>query len=209
MRVTVLFFAAFKDLLGARQQTMAVGDGATVDSLLARLYEAHPALRKYDDTLLVAVNQEFVDRGTKLSERDEVALMPPVSGGAGAIAIQRKAVDLRAVVDSVHRNDAGAIVAFLGTVRSEPGVAALDYEVYEAMALKEMRRLADETKAKFGVLDIAIMHRLGRVPVGQPSVAIAVAARHRPEAFAACEWLMTQLKQVVPIWKTERPPSRK
>ena len=81
MRLTVLFFATFRDVVGAGETTMAVGSAATVDSLLARLYEAHPQLRKYDDTLLVAVNQEFVDRGTKLSDGDEVALMPPVSGG--------------------------------------------------------------------------------------------------------------------------------
>ena len=204
MRVKVLFFAMFRDVVGARETTMTLGGRATVDSLLARLYQAHPELRKYDDTLLVAVNQDFVDRGMKLSDGDEVALMPPVSGGAGTVRIQRRAIDFEALVDSVHRHDAGAIVAFLGTVRSDPGVAALDYEVYEAMARKQMDRLADETKAKFGVLDVAIVHRLGRIAVGRPSVGIAISSRHRREAFAACEWLMEQLKRVVPIWKTER-----
>lgn len=204
MRVSVLFFAMFRDAVGARRRTMSLGESATVASLLDRIYESHPGLRAYDGTLLVAVNESFVDRARKLSDGDEVALMPPVSGGAGAIAIQRTAIDLASVVGSVHRRDAGAVVAFLGSVRADPGVVALDYEVYEAMALKEMRRLAEATKAKFGVLEIAVVHRLGRVPVGRPSVAIAVASRHRREAFAACEWLMARLKEIVPIWKTER-----
>lgn len=121
------------------------------------------------------------------------------------IAIQRKAIDLKALVDAVRRDDAGAVVTFLGTVRSEPGVAALDYEVYEAMALKQMRRLAVEAKKKFGVLEVAVVHRLGRIRVGVASVAIAVSGRHRREAFEACEWLMEELKQVVPIWKGDSP----
>jgi len=119
------------------------------------------------------------------------------------IEIQRKAIDFGSLVDAVHRHEAGAVVAFLGTVRREPGLVALDYEVYKSMALKQMARLADRAKEKFGVLDVAIVHRLGRIPVGRASVGIAVSAPHRREAFGACEWLMDQLKRIVPIWKTE------
>jgi len=122
------------------------------------------------------------------------------------IKIQREVIDFGTLIDVVHRNEAGAVVTFLGTVRREPGLVALDYEVYESMALKQMARLADRAKEKFGVLEVAIVHRLGRIPVGRASVAIAVSAAHRREAFGAAEWLMDQLKRIVPIWKSERSP---
>lgn len=119
------------------------------------------------------------------------------------IAVQRGRIDIAAVVDSVRRQDAGAVVLFLGTVRADPGVAALDYEVYRPMAIRRMTDLVDRAKAKFGVLDVSIVHRLGRVPVGGDSVAIACSAPHRKEAFAACGWAMDEVKRIVPIWKAE------
>ena len=121
------------------------------------------------------------------------------------IGIQRTAIDLEAVVDSVHRHDAGAVVLFIGTVRADPGVRALDYEVYRPMALKKMAEIAERAKGKFGALEVSIVHRLGRISVGRPSVAIAVSAPHRGEAFAACEWAMGEVKKVVPIWKAKAP----
>lgn len=119
------------------------------------------------------------------------------------IAVQRARIDVRAVVDSVRRDEAGAVVLFLGTVRADPGVSALDYEVYKPMALRKMSELADRAKAKFGVLEVSIVHRLGRIPVGGDSVAIACAASHRREAFDACAWAMDEVKRIVPIWKAE------
>jgi molybdopterin synthase catalytic subunit len=120
------------------------------------------------------------------------------------LAIQRAAIRPEAVVDAVHRHDAGATVLFLGTVRADPGVEALDYEVYRPMALKKMADIAKQAKAKFGVLEMAMVHRLGRIPVGRPSVAIACSAAHRQAAFDACSWAMEEVKKIVPIWKTER-----
>lgn len=125
------------------------------------------------------------------------------------IAVQRGRIDIEAVVDSVRRDDAGAIVLFLGTVRADPGVAALDYEVYKAMAVRKQTELAERAKAKFGVLEVSIAHRLGRVPVGGDSVAIACSAAHRKEAFAACGWAMDEVKRIVPIWKSEAAPARR
>jgi molybdopterin synthase catalytic subunit len=119
------------------------------------------------------------------------------------IDVRRARIDLEAVVDSVRRDDAGAIVLFVGTVRSDAGVRALDYEVYRPMAIKSLTALAEQAKDKFGLTDMSIVHRLGRVPVGGDSVAIACAAVHRAEAFAACAWVMDEVKRVVPIWKTE------
>ncbi len=130
--------------------------------------------------------------------------MPPVSGGAGGvIKIQRTAIDVQAVVDSVRRYDAGAVVLFLGTVRSDPGVAALDYEVYRPMALKKMNEIAERARKKFEILDVSIVHRLGRIKLGGDSVAVAISAPHRREAFAAAAWAMDEMKKVVPIWKAE------
>lgn len=124
------------------------------------------------------------------------------------IEIARRRIDPVAVMDSVRRDDAGAVVLFLGTVRAEPRVAALEYEVYVPMARKVLTELVDQARAKFGVLDVSIVHRVGRVPVGADSVAIACSAVHRREAFEAGEWIMDEVKRIVPIWKTE-PPRRK
>src|SRR2546426_12804912 len=154
-----------------------------------------------------AVNHEFGEPASRLREGDEVALMPPVSGGAGGfVEIQRKAIDVEAVVDSVRRDDAGALVLFLGSVRSDPGVEALDYEVYRPMALKKMHEIAEAARKKFGVLEVSIVHRLGRISPGGDSVAIAGSAPHRAEAFGAAAWAMDEVKKVVPLWKTERQP---
>jgi len=119
------------------------------------------------------------------------------------INVGRARIDLEAVVDSVRRDEVGAIVLFVGTVRSDAGVRALDYEVYRPMAIKSLTTLAERAKDKFGLTDMSIVHRLGRVPVGGDSVAIACAAVHRAEAFAACAWVMDEVKRIVPIWKTE------
>jgi molybdopterin synthase catalytic subunit len=119
------------------------------------------------------------------------------------IDVRRARIDLEAVVDSVRRDDAGAIVLFVGSVRSDEGVRALDYEVYRPMAIKSLTTLAERATAKFGLTDISIVHRLGRVPIGGDSVAVACAAVHRAEAFAACAWVMDEVKRIVPIWKTE------
>lgn len=123
------------------------------------------------------------------------------------IEITRRRIDMGAVVDSVRRDDAGAIVLFLGTVRADADVAALDYEVYVPMARKVLAELAERAKAKFGVLELSVAHRIGRVPLGGDSVAVACAAAHRHEAFEACAWVMDEVKRMVPIWKSV-PPRR-
>ncbi len=124
------------------------------------------------------------------------------------IEIQRTRIDVDSVVNSVRRDDAGAIVVFLGTVRLDSGMRALDYEVYKPMALRTMADLVERAREKFGVLEVSIAHRVGRVPVGGDSVVIACAAAHRSEAFGACAWAMDEVKRIVPIWKTEAGPRR-
>jgi MoaE-MoaD fusion protein len=208
MQIRLRLFATYREIVGSRQLAWSVDDGTTAGELVDQVLAKYPRLRAHRDAMLVAVNESFATPDIGLQEGDEVALMPPVSGGADRIKIQREAIDVESVVDSVRRPDAGAVVLFLGTVRSDRSVRALDYEVYRPMAMKQMTRIADETKAKFGALEIAIVHRLGRIAVGIPSVAIAVSAAHRAEAFAACEWAMDQVKQIVPIWKTESSRTR-
>jgi molybdopterin synthase catalytic subunit len=123
------------------------------------------------------------------------------------IDVTRRRIDVEAVLASVRRDEAGAVVLFLGSVRADPGVAALDYEVYVPMAEKVFAELVDRARSKFHLLDMSIVHRVGRVPVGGDSVAIACSAAHRREAFDACAWAMDEVKRVVPIWKSE-PPRR-
>jgi len=131
------------------------------------------------------------------------------------IAVQRSRIDVARVVDGVRRDDAGAVVVFLGSVRADAGVRALDYEMYVPMAEKALAALVEGAKSKFEVLEMSIVHRVGRVPVGEDSVVIACSAAHRGAAFAACSWAMDEVKRIVPIWKTEssamprRAPSRR
>ena len=124
------------------------------------------------------------------------------------IEVTRRRIDVEAVLASVRRDEAGAVVLFLGSVRADPGVAALDYEVYVPMAEKVFSELVDRATSKFHLLGMSIVHRIGRVPVGGDSVAIACAATHRREAFEACAWAMDEVKRIVPIWKSE-PPRRR
>ena len=209
VRVQVRLFATYREIVGAAQLTWSAKEGTTAGGLVDQVLAKYPRLGGHRETMLVAVNQSFASSEVTLHEGDEVALMPPVSGGAGLVEIQRGTIDVEAVVDSVQRHDAGAVVLFLGTVRSDPGVQALDYEVYRPMALKQMEEIAILAKKKFGVLEISTVHRLGRIAVGRPSVAIAVSAVHRAEAFAACEWAMNEVKRIVPIWKTESSARRR
>jgi len=121
------------------------------------------------------------------------------------IAVQRSRIDVASFLDGVRRDDAGAVVVFLGSVRADAGVRALDYEVYVPMAEKALAVLVEGAKSKFEVLEMSIVHRVGRVPVGEDSVVIACSAAHRGAAFAACSWAMDEVKRIVPIWKTESP----
>jgi molybdopterin synthase catalytic subunit len=205
MQILVRLFATYREITGAKELKVRLSDGATLRVLLDSLYAKHPRLKGYEETMLLAVNHEFAEPASRLREGDEVALMPPVSGGAGGfVEIQRTAIDTEAVVASVRRDDAGAVVLFVGTVRSDPGVKALDYEVYRPMALKKMAEIVAVARKRFTVLEMTIVHRLGRVAVGRPSVAIACSTAHRREAFEAASWAMDEMKKVVPIWKTER-----
>ena len=205
MEVHVLFFAAYRELVGLRETVMEFPDGTRLQDVLVRVIEAHPRLRPHRDSMILAVNEEFAEPETPLHPGDEIALLPPLSGGASTHCwLQTEPIDAAAIADLVRDARAGAVVLFLGTVRADPGVRALEYEAYEGMAVRKMEDLRTAAKEEFEVAEMAIVHRTGRLPLGETSVAIACSAPHRQAAFRACEWAMEELKKVVPIWKTER-----
>jgi molybdopterin synthase catalytic subunit len=195
--VTVRLFAGLRERAGKAQLEL---DGVSrVDEVWARL-----DLGDEPDGLLYAVNREYATRDVALRDGDEVALIPPVSGGD--VSIGEAPLDLARAVAEVETPDAGAVATFVGTVRRhsrDRDVEHLDYEVFEEMAEPMLARLADELAAKHEVCKIAIHHRVGRVEIGEASVVIAVSAPHRAAAFDACREAIDTLKQTIPLWKKE------
>ena len=211
MRVRVLPFGVLKDWLGESPATVELPAGATVADLLARLGEtaAARALRG----IAVSVNAEYATTAHVLREGDEVGLLPPVSGGSGRIGsadgtalLTREPIDAESIVAAAKEGEDGAVVVFDGIVRNNSRgrqTLYLDYEAYEEMAAKTMEELAREARSRMGVRSVTIVHRLGRLEIGETSVLIVVASAHRAEAFEACRWLIDTLKKTVPIWKKE------
>ncbi len=199
MQVVVRLFAGLREQAGTGRRELVLPEGAS-------LAEVWPALGLGDEPagLLYAVNRAYAEPGRALAEGDEVALIPPVSGGA--FRLTEGPVDLTAVVAEVADEQAGAIATFQGTVRAQSRgrtVVALEYEAYEEMAEDVMAEIAEEVKERYDLSDVAITHRLGRVEVGETSVAIAVSAPHRQDALAACAEVIDALKERVPLWKKE------
>lgn len=213
MRVRVLYFGVLKERFGAAEEPVELADGATVGELVRVLRErsSNPAMGTGLESVAVAVNREYATAAAVLHDDDEVALLPPVSGGSFAevgrrIEIVDDAIDADAIVRAIKAGSDGAVCVFDGIVRDNTRgrkTLYLDYEAYREMALAQMQKLAEEAVAKFGVRDVAMVHRLGRLGVGETSVLIAVASAHRAQAFEACRWLIDTLKKTVPIWKRE------
>lgn len=213
MHVRVLFFGALKDLLALQGASVELPEGATVEQLLQRCLAEVPEAPKFAGALAVAVNREYAASTRVLAEGDEVALLPPVSGGCDAmderdarVRLQREPIRPDALLAELKDGEDGAVVVFDGIVRNHSRgrrTLFLDYEAYEAMALERMRALAREAKEQFEVREVVLLHRLGRLEIGETSVWIAVAAAHRAQAFAACRWTIDTLKKTVPIWKKE------
>jgi MoaE-MoaD fusion protein len=199
VHVTVRLFAGLREQAGAGRSEVELPEGATVADVWAALeLGTEPA------GLLYAVNRVYAEPGRSLVDGDEVALIPPVSGGA--FRLTEGPVNLTAVVVEVVDDRAGAIATFLGTVRAQSRgreVIALEYEAYEDMAEQVMVEIADDVKARYDLCKVAIAHRIGRVEVGGTSVAIAVSAPHRQDALAACADVIEALKARVPLWKKE------
>jgi MoaE-MoaD fusion protein len=194
--VRVRLFAGLRERAGWSRREI---DAATVGDVWRQL-----ELGDEPEGLLYAVNREYAPRDRRLADGDEVALIPPVSGGA--FLLSAEPLSLEAVVDEVRDERAGAIATFQGTTRVESRgrtVLHLDYEAYEGMAEGVMAEIAQELRTRYNVLDVAIHHRIGRVSIGDTSVVIAVSAPHRQDALAACRDAIDQLKERVPLWKKE------
>jgi molybdopterin synthase catalytic subunit len=199
MVVSVRLFAGLREQAGTRGREVDLPDGATVADVWAVL-----GLGEEPDGLLYALNREYVERTTVLSGGDEVALIPPVSGGAFLLSEQPLSPD--DAVREVASDQAGAIVTFIGTTRARSrgrDVIRLEYEAYEGMAEQTMASIAAELKERYALHEIAIHHRIGVVAVGDTSVVIAVSSAHRGDALSACRDAIDALKVKVPLWKKE------
>jgi len=214
MQVRVLFFGVLKDLAGKASDSISLPENATLGDVLSHYEEVIPRLTETASSLAMSVNQEYAGPATRLMPGDEVALLPPVSGGVDAnaarrsqhAAIIRERIETVSIIEGIKRPEDGAAVVFEGIVRNHTRgrrTLYLDYEAYEEMALKQMEALAARALAEYKIRDVAIVHRLGRLEIGETSVLIAVASAHRAAAFEACRWLIDTLKRTVPIWKKE------
>jgi molybdopterin synthase catalytic subunit/molybdopterin converting factor small subunit len=216
MQIRVLFFGVLKDLAGKASDSLDLSENATLGDVLSHYEQSIPRLKETKTSLAMSVNQEYAGLATKLKTGDEVALLPPVSGGSQReapsgnrslrAAIVRQTLVTASVLESIKRPEDGAVAVFEGIVRNNTRgrqTLYLEYEAYEDMALKQMEELAERALADFKVRDVAILHRLGRLEIGETSVLIVVASAHRAAAFDACRWLIDTLKRTVPIWKKE------
>ncbi len=207
MRVRVFFFGILRDSFGAGERWVELPAGSgTVGGLLDRLQQDSPAWPLWP-RVAVAVNRQYAQRAQPLAEGDEVALLPPVSGGAHeAVLLCHARLETERAVAALKSGSDGAVVVFDGIVRDNTRgreTRYLQYEAYEAMALDRMRALVAEARERFPIRECLVHHRLGRLEIGETSVLIAVASAHRGAAFDACRWIIDTLKKTVPIWKKE------
>ncbi len=215
MKIQVLYFAVFRERIGRDDEELELAAGATVRDAIDALASRHAAIGVLRGKFRCAVNQDFTNDDRVLDDGDELALIPPVAGGAGdPIAVPAaRHVQLLATPLSLDRCVAavggpgmGGVVTFTGMVRRHSrGVVVdhLEYEAYGTMAVREMLRLCDEIEAEVVGARVAVEHRIGRLAIGDTAVVIAVAAPHRGEAFTACRAMIDRLKDRVPIWKKE------
>ena len=217
--VRVLFFGAARDAVGEEQIEFNCGDGSTAGEALQKILSENPALNRFGKSLLLAVNQEYAPQNRELRNGDELAIFPPVSGGAESAGIRpgsssavdffeltTEPIDVGAIARRVVLPQCGATVTLDGYAREWTKgrrTLYLVYEAYEPMALTEMKRLGAQVHEKFDIAHIGIVHRTGRLEIGETSVVISVSAPHRAAAFQACEWAIRELKRTVPIWKKE------
>jgi molybdopterin synthase catalytic subunit len=207
-RIKVSFFGPARDLAGEPSISLDIDEGETVGGVARRLAEKYPRLGAALG-LRLAVNRAYVPLDRTLSDGDEIAVIPPVSGGAPSprVGITRDPIDLSAMVRQLQTDGAGAVVLFLGTVRAESQdqrtLVALDYYAYEEMALEQLGDIRYRAMTKYDILDAAIVHRLGRIELGEVSIAIVVGSAHRVPAFKACHWLIDAVKTDAPIWKKD------
>jgi molybdopterin synthase catalytic subunit/molybdopterin converting factor small subunit len=212
VKITVQLFGFFRQLTGQNELPLDLHDGAIVTDALTQLYSKFPALRETDKSILIAIGFDFATRTTTLHDGDVLSLMPPLQGGAGPAAdellLTDKPIDEAEATLGKFGGDVGGVVTFWGIVRDrEDGkpIRALEYTAYREMAEHQFRKLLAETHEKWPLRRIRVIHRLGVIAVGEPSLLVRVEAAHRGEAFAAAQFIIDELKQRVPIWKQAVP----
>jgi molybdopterin synthase catalytic subunit len=225
MRVKVLFFGSLRDAMGRSTDSLDLPDGAELRELLDLLSRDKPSISALIPSIALSVNEEYARRDAKLKDGDEVALLPPVSGGVGRpffpkegkdgapqcvlgrhSELVEKKIDTARIADSMKRGEDGAVVVFEGIVRNNTRgrrTLYLDYDAYPNMAVRQMDALIDEAMAKFEIDQAWIVHRVGRMEISETSVLIVVTSAHRGVAFDSCRFLIDSLKKTVPIWKKE------
>jgi molybdopterin synthase catalytic subunit len=210
MKVQVRLFARYREAAGRDCVELELPEGGTVEAAWSAVVERYPALSPYRPYTLFAVGHDYVDPGHPLRSGDEVCLFPPVSGGVGGPDVYRLTTEPLSEAEltaAVASPGAGGLIVFSGVVRNETGgrrVKFLEYEAYAPMAEAKMREIGEVLHARWPrVKRVAMVHRLGRLEIGEASVIIAVSAAHRGEAFEACRYAIDRLKETVPIWKKE------
>ena len=222
MRVKVLFFGMLKDIVGFGEEHLNVSEGTQLEKILAHYAGRFPRLREMEASIVLARNHEFSKASEFVTDGDEVAFLPPVSGGSVAaacpythemqdvaghfFALTRQPIDTRAIIQRLIAGEDGAVITFEGTVRNNTKgrrTLYLDYECYEAMAIKTLAEIGRQIAASHAVGRMAMVHRLGRMEIGETSVAVVVTAPHRQAAFDAAHEGIDRLKRLVPIWKKE------
>lgn len=219
MRIRVLFFGVLRDITGRREDQLELPEGGRLESVFEHYASLFPRLRGMASSVVLALNQEFAGPTSALTEGDEVAFLPPVSGGSGPyiqeitdpdtgnfFALTREPIDGRAIGARLLRGEDGALVNFEGVARNNTKgrpTRYLEYECYEAMAVKMMAQIGREIATTYSIGRIAMVHRLGRLEIGEASVAIVVTAPHRKSAFEAALEGINRLKRLVPVWKKE------
>jgi molybdopterin synthase catalytic subunit len=213
--VRVRLFAGLKETIGERSIRLELPDGATVGDLRTVMVREYPLVKAILPTTVCAVDEEYVGDDRVLTAADDVALIPPVSGGApdkssaregSMFIVTEQPLDPAPLVEAVRRDEAGAVALFYGIVRNENlgrRVQYLEYDAYPEMAIKKMREVGDEVSARFPVTGFGVMHRTGRLEIGETSLLVAVSSGHRKEAFEACHYAVDRIKQIVPVWKKE------
>jgi len=204
--LTVKLFGAVRERVGAKLLSLSLPDGTSVADLRARLAAEYEVFDEFGDRLAVSINFEIADSDATLRDGDEVAFLPPVSGGAGDCTLSERPLDVAATIARVSGPGMGGLVTFIGAVRDNARgreIRHLEYESYPEMAEREMQKVVDEAAGRWPGVKVAIAHRAGRLEIGDLAVVIAAAAPHRGEAFEACRFAIDTLKQTVPIWKKE------
>jgi MoaE-MoaD fusion protein len=222
MHVKVLFFGMLKDIVGSAEEQLSVPEDAQLENIFDHYAGRFPRLREMAGSIVLARNQEFSKASERVTDGDEVAFLPPVSGGSAAagipytheiqdaaghfFALTRQPIDTRAIVQRLLAGEDGAVITFEGTVRNNTKgrrTLYLDYECYEPMAIKTLAEIGREIAGSHAIGRLAMVHRLGRMEIGETSVAVIVTAPHRQAAFDAALEGINRLKRLVPIWKKE------